>query len=117
MKSKILLATLMLGISTANALTYEQSRGMVYAKCAGVYMAENSISFGKNRSSDTTSTDRKLDFSSEQATLRLGDAKTEQIGDKTAHLLITLYRKNNTSGAERVTKELLMCDRFLAENQ
>jgi hypothetical protein len=117
MKSKILLATLMLGIGTANALTYEQSLGMVHAKCAGVYLAEVSITYGKNRSINTSQIDKKLDFASEQATLRIGDAKTEQIGDKTAHFLINLYQKNNTSGAQRLTKELLMCDQFLAEKQ
>ena len=53
MRTKIILAAALLSVTAASqALTLEQSRGMVYAHCAGVYMAASSVAFEQNRMSD-----------------------------------------------------------------
>ena len=113
MRNKAILAVLALtAAGSAGALTLEQSRGAVYAQCAGVYMAEASVAYRQNRMEDYSQAERYLEAASEAATVRIGDAKTTKIGESTVTRLLNLYHKNPVLGEDRIARERTPCAEY-----
>ena len=113
MRTKTILAVAGLVLaSSAHALTLEQSRGMTYAWCAGVYMAESSVAYGQNRMEDYYLANRLLTQASEAASSRIGDAKTTDIGESTVSRLLNLYKRNPILGEDKIAKERLECAKY-----
>jgi hypothetical protein len=106
---QILVIALLVATGSANALTLEQSRGMMYARCAGVYMTEASIAFGQNRMEDYEAAERLLSVASTEASERIGDGRTTDIGEATVSRLLNLHRKNPTLAKTQISKERLTC--------
>lgn len=113
MNAKKLLVVAALSISGAShALTLEQSRGMIYAQCAGVYMTLSSIAFDQNNTQEYQRASDLLAVASAKATDRIGDSRTTDIGEATVYRLLTLYRKNPTAGKAQINKERSQCREF-----
>jgi hypothetical protein len=114
---QVLVTGLLVATGSANALTLEQSRGMMYARCAGVYMTEASIAFGQNRMEDYEQASNLLATASIEASDRIGDAKTTDIGEATVSKLLNAYRKNPISSKKTITKERLACSEIFEKHQ
>ena len=113
MRTKIILAAALLSVTAASqALTLEQSRGMVYAHCAGVYMAASSVAFEQNRMSDYEEMSRLLSLASDEATSRIGNGKTTDIAESSVTMLLNAYRKNSLLGQDKIAKERLTCSKY-----
>ena len=118
MRTKTILAVAAMAVAGgANALTLEQSRGMVYAGCAGVYMADASVAYGQNRTEDYYAANRLLTQASEAASNRIGDGKTTDIGEATVARLLNAYKKNPILGEDLIAKERLVCSKIFENNQ
>jgi glycerol dehydrogenase-like iron-containing ADH family enzyme len=109
---QILVAGLLATTGSANALTLEQSRGMVYAECAGAYMAAASVAFDQNRTTDYERSSRLLDLASEQASIRIGDGRTTDIAEATVSRLLNEYRKNPLVAIDTIATECSACSEY-----
>jgi predicted DNA-binding protein len=114
---KLLAVALMVAAGSSQALTLEQSRGMVYAQCAGVYMAEASVAYGQNRMEDYYLAERLLTAASTGASERIGDGRTTDIGEATVARLLNAYKKNPILGEDLIAKERLTCSKIFENNQ
>jgi hypothetical protein len=113
MRTKIILAAALLSVTAATqALTLEQSRGMVYAHCAGVYMAASSVAFEQNRTGDYEKMSRLLSLASDGATTRIGNSKTTDIAESSVTQLLKAYRKNPILAEDKIAKESLTCSEY-----
>lgn len=113
MRTKTILAVAALTVAGgANALTLEQSRGMTYAWCAGVYMADASVAYGQNRMEDYEAANRLLIQASEAASSRIGDSKTTDIGESTVSRLLNLYKRNPILGEDKIDRERGECAKY-----
>ena len=110
MNAKKFLVVAALSLSSgAHALTLDQSTGMVYAGCAGVYMAESSIAYSTNRTDDYDRAQALLDQASGRASDLIGDGRTTDIGEATVTRLLNSYRKNPATGLALVANERAVC--------
>jgi hypothetical protein len=106
---KLLLVAVLSLSGGAHALTLDQSTGMVYAGCAGVYMAESSIAYSTNRTDDYDRAQALLDQASGRASDLIGDGRTTDIGEATVTRLLNSYRKNPAAGLALVANERAVC--------
>ena len=113
MRTKTLLAvTLLTMAASSNALTLEESRGMVYAHCAGVYMAASSVAFEKNHTDEYDATSRLLSQASDAATVRIGDSKTTDIAEYSVTSLLNSYRRNPILGEDKIARARSECAKY-----
>jgi hypothetical protein len=118
MTTKLVLAGALMALSTgASALTQEQSRGMIYARCAGTYLAAASVAYKQNDTQDYNLFERLVTVASAGATVRIGDVQTTKIGENTANRLLDLYQRNPILGEDRIARERDACAPHFEKNQ
>jgi predicted HNH restriction endonuclease len=112
---KILILILLIS-SNAQALTLQQSEGMVAAQCAGTYFSDLVIADrqGLDREDELRS---KVTFASGISQDLIGNVRTEILAESAVTELINAYERNAKLGYAKITAASKDCDAFLAKFQ